>query len=380
MGKDEYIKTLSNEMDNDFRLLCAEYRLLADKYKIDIGKEFLKYMTEVENIYEPVLDETARSKPEMNQMIYQLSYTYNLKKSLDNKTLQLDSQGVVMLSAFYYINKEKDLISDINIQQLIYLYLAYSTASVHSPVYDNKGLENVCRYWLWASLTQTSIDSLRIKLKEMNPIIIKTFLQMFLLKTCSSINKEIQRISLVLFTRLLCLIPESICYEFIFDTLLACPYGNVKATILKILKDLMTKTSAAIITPTEKPSISSITNNLQNISITESSKTPSLPPRPYVSITDDRMASIHSLAMMAIENANLELKSGKKNNILLTLSYMNFFVGLRDKWNKNLLHAINEEVNKRITKEISSMREDEIFPELQFIAFANDTLGNFLKD
>lgn len=380
MGKDEYIKSLNNDIDNDFRLLCAEYRLLTDKYKINVGKEFLKYLSEVEKIYEPFLKNTTESETETNQMLYQLSYTYNLKKSLENRNLELDPQGVVMLSAFYFMNKEKKLISDITIQPLIYLYLACSTASVQSPAYDNKGLENVCRYWLWVSLTQTPIDTLRTQLKDIHRTIIKTFLQLFLLKICSTFNKEIQRISLALFTRILCLIPESICYDFIFDTLLACPYRNIKVTILKILKELMTKSSATIITLTEKSPVSSAADGIQNINISDTSKAPMLPPRPYISITDDRMASIHSLAMMAIENTTSELTSGKKNDISLTLSYMNFFVGLRDRWNKDLLHVINEEIDHRITKKIPSIKEDDRVPELQFIILANDTLGSFLKN
>ncbi|KAK5781229.1 Ybp2p PWA37_002166 [Arxiozyma heterogenica] len=380
MGKNEYIKSLNNEMDNNFRLLCAEYRLLADKYQINVGEEFLKYLSEVEKIYEPFLNNITESKSETNQMLYLLSYTYNLKKSLDNKTLKLDSQGVVMLSAFYFINKEKDLISDINTQSLIYLYLACSTASIQSPVYDNKGLENVCRYWLWVCLTQKSIDLIRTQFKEIHPIIIKTFLQMFLLKTYSTFNKEIQKISLALFTRILCLIPENICYDFIFDTLLTCPYRSVKVTILKILKDLMTKSSTTIITLAEKSLVSPVTDGIQNISISNTSEPPKLPPRPYIPITDDRMASIHSLAMMAIENTTSELNFKKRDDILLTLSYMNFFVGLRDKWNRDLLHVINKEIDDRITKKISSIKKDDKVPELQFITLANDTLGRFLNN
>ena len=142
----------------------------------------------------------------------------------------------------------------------------------------------------------------------------------------------------------------------------------------------MTKSSATIITLTEKSLVSPITDGIQNISISNTSKPPKLPPRPYIPITDDRMASIHSLAMMAIENTTSELNFKRKDDILLTLSYMNFFVGLRDKWNRDLLYVINKEIDDRITKKISSIKKDNKVPELQFITLANDTLGKFLNN
>lgn len=172
--------------------------------------------------------------------------------------------------------------------------------------------------------------------------------------------------------------PEDASYDFIFDTLLTCPYGNAKTTILKILKDLMTKNSGSVTSPPGKQEVSSITTALKGLNVDGISKPPSLPPRPYVSITDDRMAALHSLAIMSIDKVTGELESGNKTNVLLTLSYMNFFVGLRNKWNKDLLHVINEEVKRKIINQVSSVEKEEI-PELQFIVLANDTLSNFLK-
>lgn len=365
--------------DVEFEQLCSQYISLSDKFDIDVKGEFLKCLDEAERIYEPILNKTTTSsETDMNQMVYQLAYTYNMKKSLETKTLELNPQGAIILSAFYYLVNKKCLISKIDVQKIICLYLTYSTASLYSSVYDNKGLESVCRYWLWEAVTQTPIGLLKSTLKGMKPVIIKTFLQLLLVKTCANTDEHIRSVSFILLTRIFCLMPEDASYDFIFDTLLTCPYGNAKTTILKILKDLMTKNSGSVTSPPGKQEVSSITTALKGLNVDGISKPPSLPPRPYVSITDDRMAALHSLAIMSIDKVTGELESGNKTNVLLTLSYMNFFVGLRNKWNKDLLHVINEEVKRKIINQVSSVEKEEI-PELQFIVLANDTLSNFLK-
>lgn len=372
-------KPIESDMyDDEFKQLCNQFLELSSKFDINIEDQFLKCLEEAEKIYEPILKQNSNtSENDMNQMVYQLAYTYNMKKALETKNLQLNPQGTILLSAFYYLQNQKSIISEIDIQKVICLYLACSTTSLYSPVYDNKGLDSVCRYWLWASVTETPIGSLKAKLKDMEPIIIKVFLQMLLVKTCANTDEHIRSISFTLLTRILCLIPEDISYDFIFDTLLTCPYVNAKTTILKILKDLMTKNSGIFTNPTGNPEVTSITANMKDLKVDDVSKPPSLPPRPYIGITDDRMAAIHSIAVMSIEKVTSELETGNKSSISLTLSYMNFLVGLRNKWNKDLLHAINEKVEERILNQVSSAEKEEI-PELQFIALANDTLSAFL--
>ncbi|CAL9738369.1 YAP1-binding protein 1 [Monosporozyma servazzii] len=379
-----YVSLTGKSVDMDlyedgFEKLCNQFLELSDKFDINIKDQFFKILNEAEKIYEPILNQSSSSsESDMNQMVYQLAYTYNMKKALETKNLQLNPQGTILLSAFYYLQNKKSVIPEIDIQKVIYLYLACSTTSLYSPMYDNKGLDSVCRYWLWVSVTERPVAALKLKLKEMGPVIIKVFLQMLLVKTCANTGEHIRGISFILLTRILCLIPEDISYDFIFDTLLTCPYGNAKTTILKILKDLMTKNSGIFTDSTGKAEVTSVTAHMKELNVDDVSKPPSLPPRPYIGITDDRMAAIHSLAVMSIEKITTELESGNKSSISLTLSYMNFLVGLRNRWNKDLLHVINEKVEGMVLSQVSSTQKEEI-PELQFIALANDTLSDFLE-
>ncbi|MCG4627884.1 hypothetical protein L0N15_17580, partial [Anaerostipes hadrus] len=77
-------------------------------------------------------------KEEINQLVYELSYAYQIKKLADEKNLELDQYGVVILSAIHYSKNGTHLLPQIDIQSAIYLYLRCTTASLFSEIYENK--------------------------------------------------------------------------------------------------------------------------------------------------------------------------------------------------------------------------------------------------
>lgn len=192
---------------------------------------------------------------------------------------------------------------------------------------------------------------------------------MMLLTTCNQTNEQARMINFTLLTRIMCLMPEETTFSFTLDTLLTCPYVKPKICILGILKDLMLKTRQC-------KQEQDISTQLKDLKIKESSSVgvnepPALPPREFVSINDDRMASLHSVALIAITKA-AEEKANKEDLILLQ-NYLNFFAALRNKWDKSLLKAINEEVGGHF-----DVNESETTPEIGFIIIANETLGKDL--
>lgn len=355
----------------EFEDICSKYYLLTLLYNIDLAQEFQEYLDESKTIYETAMDKIVKSekdddKIKINQFIYELSYAFSIQKTFNQKTLNVDPYGIVLLSGIYYIEEKKQLLADITIQDAVYLYLRCSSASLYSELYHNKAVESVARYWLWVAITQNSTNSLKSELSKIPSLMVNIFLQLLLLKNCTQQDEKIRTISFTLLSRILCLVSENIAYDFILDTLLFCPYISARCNMIAILKTIMIKTIQTGTDDVDK--LSKQVNALQ----LKKSEPPKLPSRPYILINEDRMAALHSVALLALE----EVKKDKTKQIYLTLllSYMNFFTSLRDKWNKSLLSALHDEVAETFEQDTK-----DSLPEIGSIQIANNILQEYLE-
>ncbi|EJS43761.1 ybp2p [Saccharomyces arboricola H-6] len=362
-----------DESDKDTSILdiCYHYYAHLTSLDVDIKGLFEECLEESKNIYDNIpLDSkvsTTEVQEEMNQLVYEVSYAYEIKKLANEKNLDLDQYGVIILSAIYYFSNGTHLLSQLDIQSAVYLYLRCTTASLFSEIYDNKYLESAVRYWLWVSITETSLKDIKIGLQKLPGHIATAFLQMLLMKTCNESNDDLKSIEFELLKRILCFMSESTSYTFLFETLLHCPYITVKIAVLDILRDMMIKFPKV---PNDSES-NSLCEQYESINTTNSTRMPpKLPPRPYIAINEDRMASIHSVAEISFSAG--KKKKRTQGDLLLVLTYMKFFVSLRNKWDLGLLTLIN--------KEISEAFQGEGEPELAFINIANDTLGAYIEE
>ncbi|CCK70920.1 Ybp2p KNAG_0F02550 [Huiozyma naganishii CBS 8797] len=375
--------TLDVELfDEEFKKLCCQCTKMVKTIPVQLEQEFSKLLQESKEIYNPVLELSEKPESEVTQMIYQLSYTFAMNKTLKETDMVVDPYGIIILSGMFYVEYNTHLVPKIAVGDAIYLFLRCATASLFSDVFNNKTVESTCKYWIWVSLVNNSIPNIKGQLTDISPIIIRTFLQILLVKNCAEKNEHVRTATFVLLTRILCILPEEMSYGFIFDTLLTCPYVHAKIIMIKVFKDLTQRNSNDItghITRTSE-SANSVTNNISKLKISEDGKParPALPPRPYIAITDDRMASIHSLAMVAVQNVQNDLETKQMSAIPLLLAYMNLFVGIRDKWNKDLLFAMQKSIDDKFkTHKWSS--DGHPVPQLDFIKIANDTLKQYLN-
>lgn len=365
-------------MMEEFVDICLRFYQLAYSFDIDLKEEFINLLEETKNIYKSLPPDSEIANGEasraIGQVVYQLSYTYQLQKLTKAKGLDLDPLGMVVLSGLHYLETKQHLVANIKIQDAIYLFIRCSTPALFSPLFSSEVAEEISRYWLWVSITNSSYKDLKAQLSELPSYINSVFLQMLLLTTCNQSNEQTRMITFTLLTRILCLMPEETTFTFTLDTLLTCPYVKPKICILGILKDLMLRTCE------RKQDISTQLENLQIDSDKSSSQAvtepPALPPRVFVSINDDRMASIHSVALIAIANASGEIskkEKANKENLILLQNYLNFFAALRKKWDKDLLKGIHDEVATNF-----NVKTSETTPEIGFIKIANETLGKYL--
>lgn len=349
--------------------ICARYYQLAFSFDIDLKDSFLKYVDDTRNIYKSLPPDSEVSNEEakraIGQVVYQLSYTYQLQKLAKSKGLELDPYGIFILSGFHYDETKKHLYPEISVQDAVYLYIRCTTPSLFSEFYHNATAEATARYWLWVAITNSPFKDIKKHFSELSSYISNVFLQMLLLKNCNKVNEEVRMVNFTLLTRVLCSMPEEISFSFILDTLLTCPYVQPKVCVLGILKDLTLKTCQC------KKDLSGLLEGLKLDSNTPEDKgvtsAPLPPPRPYILLNEDRMAAIHSVGLIAIETVSKNLDD--KDALILVQNYLNFFNALRNKWDKNLLRAIHSEVASSFND-----KTEETVSEIGYIKIANDTL------
>ncbi|SCW00574.1 LAFE_0C07206g1_1 [Lachancea fermentati] len=360
----EYYKYMTDLVSRCYQLSLS--------FDIDIKNEFItQCVDESKRIYQslPKEDEIVneQAKRAISQVVYQLAYTYNLQKMVNEKNLSLDPAGVLILATQHFTETGKIIYPDMDLGSAIYMYLRFVTPAMFADdTEDYCCVTEASNFWIWVSVTTSSCSTNKEKVKAIPSYLQIAFLQLVLLSASKRVRGEERMVHFTLLTRILCLMPEEIVFEFIQDTLLSCPFEEMKCCILGILKDLMVNT---------RSSAAEVADNLSKLSLSEkdgSSKRPVLPPRPYILVNDDRMAVLHSLAMMSIETTKSELNP---NNLRLLLTYLHFFTKLQPNWDKHLLTEINKETSKMLERH----PKDEI-PEFTFVKIANDNLGELLKN
>lgn len=371
-GKDDG----DDAMDPELKDLCSKYYLLAILYDVDIEQELNAYLEECQSIYTTAMDkvkmaEKEDDKEKLNQFIYKLSYAFSVQKTLSEKALKPDPYGIVILSAVFYVEEGRHALEDISITQALYLYIRCASASLYSELYNSKAAESSARYWLWLAITQNSTNELRDELAKVPTLITAVFLQLLLLKNCTQPDERVKGISFTLLSRVLCLIPEDAAFDFILDTLLMCPYISARCHILMVLKTMMLKpmqTNAAKETDTIAAQVQTLNIGDTSKQETTTAAPPQLPPRPYILANEHRMAAVHSLALMSLEESRKDPSSKALATLLLT--YLNFYAALRAKWDRSLRAALHAAV-----AEAYSPTAAEPIPETGFIKLANDTLA-----
>ncbi|SCU83861.1 LAME_0C07030g1_1 [Lachancea meyersii CBS 8951] len=364
------VSNLNYELRNIMRSLVARYYQLALSFDIDIEAAFRSQcISESVSIYQSlpqdseVVNEEAKSG--ITQLIYQLAHTYCLQKKITEKNLSLDPHGILVLATYHYQETRKILCPDIKIDEAICMSLRFYTPEVYSDSNPNSYANESCQFWIWAAVMNSTCKESRYALSKIPSYLLATFLQIQLLSAFSETLEYSRMVAFTLLTRLMCLAPESDAFEFVRDTLLHCPSMDMKCCILGILKDLMLNVQGATAKTTE------MLAGLKISSETKASSKPELPARPYVMVNEDRKATIHSLAIMSFEESK---KVPVKQNLLLSLNFLNFFISLRLKWDKALLKVIQQNAN-----ELVEAIKDKSEPEIGFIQIASENLKSYLS-
>ncbi|AGO10152.1 AaceriAAR159Cp [[Ashbya] aceris (nom. inval.)] len=342
----------------ELRETLGRYFQLAYSFDIDIEAAFRKQcILESREIYACV-SASVSDKVDGAEVIYQLAYTYELKKIAELQSMPIDARGILVLAVLHHFEAGRPICPSLRLDDAIYMYLRFNTPEIYSKSFANIAVTDASLYFVLLALEGNSNEENHELVREFPPTIFAVFIQVLLLNMCRQPSKEIGRMTHSILARVLFLAPETTAFDFVIDTLLQCPYETAKQIILEIAKIMMISDKYSICTrdaPSQTPS---------------DAKSPPLPPRPFIRLNDDRMAALHTLAMMS---AKFCAESEDPKQLTTLLSYLNLISVLRKKWDQVLLREITAAVSNCIEP-----RKEDI-PEIGFIKIANDGLKEFLE-
>ena len=301
-------------------------------------------------------------------MVYKLAYTFEVQKAANEKNVGLDSNGVLLFSGIHYLETNQHLVKRITITDAIYLYLRFTTPSLYSKVYYNVAVESVSRYWLWYAITTQPLKDVKTELKNLSVFVTKALLHVLLQKNCIQVNHQLRMISFTLLTRLLCLIPESVAFDFILDVLKTCPFPLGKTSILCVLKDLSRQ---RICTKDNSPRRRSISEEFSELGINDDQRSTQSNIRCYIQLNSSKMKAVHDCCVQTIRDSFTIYT--KKSNILLLLTYLNFFTVLREQWEKDLLKIVYSMIDFNLKSVVPDKLSD-----YKEIIDRNESLNDYL--
>lgn len=353
-------------------LFCRFYQL-AYSLDVDIKADFQNVLKECRIIYKSVPQETDavndEAKSVLERMVYKLAYTFEVQKAAKERSVGLDLNGIVLFSGINYLETNEHLVEKISITDAIYLYLRFTTPSLYSKVYHSTAVESVNRYWLWYAITTEPLENIKTELKNLSVFVTKALLQVLLIKNCVQVNHQLRMVTFTLLTRLLCLVPENVAFDFILDVLKICPFPLGKTSVLCILKDLSRQ---RVSKKDDNPETSSISEELSKLGIDEDQKPKKGSIKYYIQLDSSKMAAVHECCLQTIRDSFTA--NAKKSEILLLSTYLNFFIVLREQWDRNLLQIVYSMIDSTLEQ-----LESDKLSNYKEIAEANKSLKYHLN-
>ena len=113
-----------------------------------------------------------------------------------------------------------------------------------------------------------------------------------------------------------------------------------------------------------------LTDNMSKLELKEK---PELPSRPFILINEDRMAAVHTLSLMNIDQCVAKPEPAKLKTLLM---YLNFYNSLLQKWDKFFLAEVCDKINEKILIPDNLANNSE--PQYGFIKISVDSIKSKL--
>lgn len=339
---------------------------LSESFDMDMYDEFEKLKKDSMSLLSKVVDSKSDDAQIQDYVKISVSNKIETMYNPQSKTIPLNDVGILYLTVLEFY--EKDQIPDLTIQEAIALHLRFLSPGLFSEQFKSKGALDGALFYDWAAITHATPEQLA-KVPHYQIIL---FLQTIVYYSSTDDDEVFRWTAYTFLVRVLCMLEESIAYNFLIDTLTTAPFDNAKAAVINILKDLCIRT---------RPDVDSLAEKLQDASLTESKERttkPALPQRRYIHLSIDRTDDIYALIRECIdETFDEKVQSVDTSKFKILLGYLNFLVGVKDQFPKNKIKEIVVLTEDKLAKAPSTELDDDA-ANLEFASMACDLLNKFL--
>lgn len=322
--------------------LVDRYTELALSFDIDLSKVFKQFIVDSHKLFHSF--DYTKDQDELSGEVFErviVDYQNNVSNFIvdnDVKELNNSMNGCLVLYTHHIASKRIYNRVELTFNDALVLTLRSVIPSLIHPSFRSRSVADLCLFWSWFAIHKLSVNDKRIELEISKiPSTLLSIYYQVLLFICTTLSSDsnFRYGTLTLLTKVLTLSPEDISFSFIKDSLMNCPYENVKAVLIGVLKELLTKTKST-----------SLSDNMKKLNINKSSKSaPILPSRDlseesnrFLRLNKERADDIFELIDEAIELTFIQdPESGDAVKIevnqpkFATLSaYLNLLVVLKD--------------------------------------------------
>lgn len=322
--------------------LADRYTELALSFDIDLSKVFKQLIVDSHKLFHSF--DYTKDQDELSGEIFErviIDYQNNVSNFIvDNDVKELNNSvnGCLILYTHNIASKRIYDSVELTFNDALVLTLRSVIPSLIHTSFRSRSVADLCLFWTWLAIHKLSKNDkkLELEISKIPSILLSIYYQVLLFICTTLISTPNFRYgTLTLLTKILTLSPEDISFSFIKDSLMNCPYENVKAVLIGVLKELLTKTKST-----------SLSENMKNLNINDSSKpAPILPSRDlsensnkFLRLNKERADDIFELIDEAIELTFVQdPESGDAVRVELnpskfsTLSaYLNLLIVLKD--------------------------------------------------
>lgn len=192
-----------------------------------------------------------------------------------------------------------------------------------NPKLFHKGHQDLAVFWIWYVIHSGARSDVEKEIASISHTLLATFFQALLhILVTNPASPNFRFVTLTLLTRLLSLSPQGTAYSFVLDTLRNCPYENIKAALVGVFKELVTKEREGAL-------------DLAMAQLTVSETAPPLPPRDkktYIELTSLRFAEVLALvkqsAQATLRRSDAEVVFNAQSLPTL-LALLNFLISVK---------------------------------------------------
>lgn len=244
---------------------------------------------------------------------YQKTFAHSLVDTLANEVT--DSLGGSLNLYVYSVASQNQFDKiDISIPQAIAIGLRLVIPGLVHSTFCNRGLHDLSVLCSWIAILSADKRTVEVELAKIPSVILRSYYQAILFTIISSASDLFFRyITLTLLTKYLSLSPEAVTYDFLMNCLKECPYENVKAALVGVFKELVTK---------DKIQEDALVDSLNNLSL--SKDTPAPPPLPardtvkktkYITLTPERLKELFDVIYEYVDLTFVDDESGPTLNL-----------------------------------------------------------------